>query len=102
MKTIWKVRLVQAVGSQEIKVPVGFKPLHVDFQDDEGSGFSINSLYVWGEVFPENPVEPISMYIVGTGQEVPDGVSKHYKYIGTAVSASWVWHVYVQDKAINT
>lgn len=49
---------------------------------------------VWFECNPKMAKEKLTIYVVGTGfGAVPD----HYRFFGTIVDGSYVWHLYAKD-----
>ena len=83
-KIIWKFRLKLTV-SQEVKMPKDAKILSVKNQRE--------SIYIWAEVFPKNPLVPRYFRIVGTGLDSPP---KNGVFLGTImqVGGAFVWHIY--------
>lgn len=82
MRTIYKYRLANR-NYQAIDAPAGFTPLSVQIQDSQFT--------VWGACESERPYRPLSIYIVGTGQPMPE---EHIIYIDTIQAGPYVWHVF--------
>lgn len=83
MKTVYKYVVETGRYEVNLQVPGYRKPLHVGL-DPAG----VPSL--WMEVDTNSVPVPFTIYIVGTGQEVPQGK----QYIGSFVEGPYVWHVY--------
>lgn len=83
MRTIYKYP-IKITGVQEIRLPLG-RVLHVGL-DPTGQPC------IWAEV--DTDCSPIVMpvYIVGTGNPMPEHPTDH---IGSFVMGPFVWHVYV-------
>lgn len=82
MRTVWKY-LLAPQESQTYGIPSGFIVRHV--------GENNGSIAMWIEVDTTASEWPVTFCIVGTGHQVPDGVT----CCGTAVmSDGFVWHVY--------
>lgn len=58
--------------------------LHVAFQE--------NVLCLWAEVDLELSTMPVEVFVVGTGNPMPDGA---HMYLGTVQANGLVWHVYI-------
>ena len=83
-KTIHKYPL-EIKDTQIINMPFGAIIRHVAFQD--------NALCLWAEVYPNNPPEPVTIVVIGTGHLIPRGA-----YIGTVHDPrGFVWHVIEQN-----
>jgi len=84
MKTIWKYELDMR-GGNDFLVPLGARVIHV------GRQFGI--ICIWAEVDDEQPKEPRSFTIVGTGHPRP---FKPSEYLGTVFTddGRYVWHIY--------
>lgn len=52
-----------------------------------------NMLVVWAEVDPDQSTETRILYVVGTGNPIPEHPKQ---YLGTAIMGPLVWHVYEQ------
>ncbi len=94
MKTIYKYPL-KLVDTQRIKIPKGSVVISAQVQD--------GVICLWAEVDTDKPlVEPL-VYVVGTGQPLPeqecwfDGDEQHFNlYIDTVQLNGFVWHIYVE------
>lgn len=84
MKTIWKYPLM-ITDIQKIKVPMGAVPLCVGTDPSNGP-------CIWCEVDDQSPAIPLEVYVVGTGNPLPEDVSR---YIGSIRKDPFIWHVYV-------
>lgn len=97
MKTIWKfpidlAAVLKADAPIAIEMPVGTRIIHVAAQ--------YNTVMVWGEVVPENPLEERLFYVVGTGWPVPDQT----RYVGSALIEKdmiYVWHIYERTWGVD-
>ena len=80
---VWKVEIT--AGSGVTLLPRGAKPLSIHVQR--------GTPYLWLLVDPAAPKEEREFIIVGTGQDVPDGVGD---FVGTFLVAgdSLVFHVF--------
>ena len=87
MKTIHKYP-IQITDHQTISLPMGAKPLHVA-RDPNG----LPSL--WAVVETDNPKEDKDIYVVGTGNPMPESAKTH---LGTFVINIHVWHVFIGDE----
>lgn len=84
MTTIWKYPL-QVTDVQWVSMPEGARLLYVDYQAGD--------LSLWAMVDSKAPLRNRLIAVVGTGNPAPtdqDGAS----YVGTAISGSFVWHVF--------
>lgn len=81
-RTIWKYS-VRLTDSQAIVMPEGSVPRAV-----RAIG---NEIFLWAEVYPDAPLKPVVVRIVGTGHPIPDDAS----YIGTVFVDPFVWHIYL-------
>lgn len=82
-KTIWKFEL-SVTDVQQVSMPRGAKILSV--ADQRGV------LCMWAEVATDEPKEPRSIRIYGTGHPMDNGDRE--TFIGTAQAGPFVWHVY--------
>ncbi len=81
MKTIWKFPI--KITDQIIQMPHGGEMVHV--------GLDPNGIpCVWARVNALHSLVERSLYVIGTGEEEPDGDNR---YIGSFVQESYVWHV---------
>lgn len=85
MRTVHKYPLV-LTSEQVLPAPVNAIPLHVDSQN-----YRLN---LWMEVDDSESMLARTVYIVGTGQEIPDGATV---YAGSAILNPFVWHVYLSS-----
>lgn len=93
MRTIWKYD-VPVTDKVVLEVPDGAKFLPF-VADQHGTNGRV--LQLWAEVDTRraetHPMEKVSIYVVGTGNPMPDEVGNH-GYLGSVVSGPFVWHVY--------
>lgn len=73
-KTIWKYK-IEAVGIQQILLPIGAEILTVQIQDQLPC--------IWVMVDPENETEVRVFEIFGTGHNIYTPPAVTWKYIGT-------------------
>lgn len=87
MQTIYKYPL-EITDKQTIAIHNGAKVLHIGNQH--------GILTMWAEVdaAETNPIVYETLYIVGTGNPVPD-MARHH--LGSAIIDPFVWHVYAED-----
>jgi len=83
--TIYKYA-ISIYDVQSVFMPKGAEILSVAKQS--------GALYLWAMVRPNEPMEERRIEIVGTGQEMPVGISVERKFIGTVVDDPFVWHVF--------
>ena len=83
MKTIWKYCL-EIVDAQVITVPQYYEVLYAGL-DPSGAPC------IWIEVNTEEPEVPVQIFIVGTGNPMPEVACI---YVGSLVRGYLVWHVY--------
>jgi hypothetical protein len=83
MKTIYKYP-IEITDEQEIKPPQFAKPLHVGL-DPQGQPC------IWLEVDTENDPKTMRIYVIGTGNPLPEYTAFH---AGSFVQSPFVWHVY--------
>lgn len=90
-KRIWKYPL-RTTDRQEVEMPAGASILHVGVQD--------GTVCLWAMVepptVPGGSDEERTIWIVGTGNPVPDEVLLHSNHLGTVQQGPFVWHVYEQ------
>lgn len=89
MAVIYKYEL-SLVEIQYINIPVGFKPLKVDFQKDK--------LCLWALVNLSSPPKPCEFQIIGTGWIREDGEFADLIHIGTVYKNNFVWHVFYRKQ----
>jgi hypothetical protein len=90
MKTIWKFPL-KITDRQTVAMPIGARVLSVQFQVQfQGD----HSLCLWAVVNPDNPMEPRTIQIHGTGHACPE--ADVLTFIGTVQQhgGQLVWHVF--------
>lgn len=83
MKTLWKYPL-RITHEQVVEVPIGAK-LRKFALDPE------NSICVWFEVDTEAVKTKVRLFIVGTGNELPNDATRYY---GSVTRGNYVWHLY--------
>ncbi len=86
-RTIWKFPL-DIKDDQEVKVPYGGIVRHVGLQQIPDR--PVNQLCMWVEVDPDAKIQTHGVYVVGTGNPVPENVD----FVGSVVADPFVWHVY--------
>lgn len=67
----------------KISMPKGSLVVHVGFDPNQ-------QVCIWAQVDPNAPMEEVSIQVVGTGHECPEG---HY-HIGSFLDGPFVWHVF--------
>ena len=82
MSVIYKYT-VGATGSKAFNLPRGAEILSAGL-DPAGD------LCVWARVNPGEPLERVTLYVIGTGQEVPAGA----RFVETVLQGPWVWHIF--------
>jgi hypothetical protein len=91
MTTIYKYPLI-ITDKQIIKVQQGAVPLYVEFDGQ-------NQLCLWCQVESNKSKENCTIYIVGTGNEMPD---TECEYIGSVKDTytnkfgTFIWHVFIE------
>jgi len=83
-RTIYK-HVLTITDEQRIATHEGARPLCV--ADQRGA------LTIWVEVDTDQPKVDRVVYIVGTGNLVPEA---DLTYVGTYVGEPFVWHVYIE------
>lgn len=92
MRTIWKYPMPISMfrgrpdSHMNIYVPSDYRVLSVQMQNGEPT--------MWCEVDPEAANVNQTVYVVGTGMELPD---KKVRHIGSVIDGSFVWHFYMED-----
>lgn len=84
---------VDKLGEQYIDVHMPADFIHVGL-DPNGH------LCLWAEVNKNQPIKPIRVCVVGTGDDAPgpkNGVG--IEHFGSVVVDMWAWHVYVAKHA---
>jgi hypothetical protein len=61
----------------------------VQFQDE--------SLYLWAKVNPNKPNFPVTIRIIGTGDNIDDALSLRYVVTVQESGRNLVWHVFVEE-----
>ncbi len=90
MKTIHKYPL-EIVDAQEIETHYGYLPLFVGLQQ--------GCLFLWAEVDTDKPKSKEWVYVVGTGNPMPEAYVSH---IGTVFIGTVAWHVHVNNNFDRT
>lgn len=86
MSKIYKYPLLMT-GEQTVTFPKGSRIIHVGVQD--------GIICIWARVDPDAEPRKVSVYIYGTGDEVPDDIVEH---AGTVITPNgFVWHVYLKQ-----
>lgn len=87
VKTVWKYPLELAEHSV-IAMPEGAVPRYVALQG--------NMPFIWMEVEPSRKAVARHVFIVGTGQYIPQGKT----YVGSVQTTGvvYVWHVYIEEE----
>lgn len=88
MKVIWKFPLPM---NGTIEIPIGAEILDVQMQE--------GSPVLWAIVDPSAKKQQMNIYLVGTGQPLPDSLTKD-KHMGSVQSGQFVWHVFGWEKII--
>lgn len=86
-KRIWKYPL-RTTDRQQVEMPAGASILHVGVQD--------NVICLWALVDPVQEEFPVMIWIVGTGNPVPDEVLLHSNHLGTVQQGPFMWHCFEQ------
>lgn len=89
METIWKFELPLQT-TIKLNLPKGAKFAAVQVQHD--------TVCVWYQVNPQNPIKERPLYLVGTGLTVPEGTT----YLGTVQlnDGHLVLHVFENNKNV--
>lgn len=87
MRRIYKYPL-HISHSQTVAIHDGAKVLHVDNQ------YGVLTMWAEVNVSDTNPTVYETVYVVGTGNPVPD-MAKHH--LGSVIIDPFVWHVYAED-----
>jgi hypothetical protein len=95
MKTIWKFKL-RLTDYQQIEIPSGFKMLTANIQG--GPTRAECGYFLWAEVCPENAPTMVDIYVVGTGNPMPEEATN---YVASIMDKPFVWHVYYRETGIN-
>lgn len=85
MRTVHKYPLA-ITDAQVFLVQVNAIPLHVDNQNGQ--------LTLWMEIETTESMLSRTVYVVGTGNEVPNMATN---YVGSAIVSQFVWHVYLSS-----
>ena len=90
MTSIWRQELA-LVEKQEITAP-GLR--RIVAIDNERGGIE-----AWFEVDTDAEDRTLEVYIVGTGHDVPEAVTRGWEstYLGHLIDGPWVWHLYSVD-----
>ena len=82
-RVIWKYEVTPQLGVQHLLVPRGGRPIAMKMQGA--------ALKLWLENdLDEVEQERIRFAVIGTGQEVPEGL----EHVETVVAGEAVWHLY--------
>lgn len=86
MKVIYKFYL-SIKDEQKIKMPVGSKIISIGQQSED--------VYLWAICDPENGFENRTIYIFGTGHELPPDINLR-SFLGTVTTydGNYVWHIF--------
>jgi hypothetical protein len=84
MKTVFKYPLT-ITDLQLFNLPAGATFLHAG-PDPYGD------ICLWAAVDTNEPIEPVKIRVVGTGNAMPD--SEQLEFIGTVLDRMYVWHVF--------
>jgi hypothetical protein len=84
MKTIRKYQ-IKITGEQEITMPFGAEVIHAGL-DPQGTPC------LWAKVESGNSPEPVSVLMVGTGNQMPYEADRH---LGSFTQGDYVWHVFL-------
>jgi hypothetical protein len=85
MRRMYKYEIPAWAGTFCIDMPVGTEVKYVAMQH--------GALCLWGEVFQEGDQVNRTFFVRGTGHDI----GRDLTYVGTALDASRVWHVYEQE-----
>lgn len=88
MTTVYKYPF-QITPRQQMLLPPGRQIIHVG-PDPDGK------LCLWAIVDEARGVMNETLWLVGTGQQLPDGVSAQ-QHIGSCVNGPFVWHVFIEQ-----
>ena len=90
MTSIWRQELA-LVDKQEITAP-GLRRI-VAIDNKRGG------IEAWFEVDTDAEDRTLEVYIVGTGHDVPEAVTRGWEstYLGHLIDGPWVWHLYSVD-----
>lgn len=83
MRTIHKYEITQ-LGEFDVMMPHGSIIRHFGI-DPHGR------ICLWAEVDSSRANEPVTIFLLGTGQEIPDEAGH---YIGSVTVGIFVWHAY--------
>ncbi len=94
---IWKFTIDATMGAGEalLEMPVGATPLSAAFQVSRPSGGS--DLMVWALVDPSAPKRGRRLRVFGTGQNIQPDEVQGLRFLSTAFTGPWVWHVWIED-----
>lgn len=84
MKTIYKYP-IEIIDSQVIEMPINAEVIHAGL-DPQGAPC------VWATVRPDNKSEPVAVFVVGTGNPIPERARQH---VGSFNQGPFVWHVFI-------
>ena len=84
-------------GHNKLAIPGGLCGHHFAFQYEKRGIHTLSLPRLWTNVSEELREQEVSIYVAGTGEEVPKGV---LSYLGTAVNtkATYVLHAYLMQE----
>ena len=93
MIAIWRQELA-LVEKQEITAPGLRRIVAIDNRRKR-----VDEIEAWFEVDTDAEDRTLEVYIVGTGHEVPEAVTRGWEqtYLGHLIDGPWVWHLYSVD-----
>lgn len=83
MRTIYKYE-IEILDIQAISPPFGARFIHAGLDPQQQP-------CLWAEVETENCPEPIAVFVVGTGNPIPQKAVHH---VGSFNQGPFVWHIY--------
>lgn len=86
MKTIYKY-VLGTTDEQIVSIPKFRRFLSCQMQG--------GSICVWYEVVVDGNFEPVTFYVVGTGNQCGKAFGK--KHVGSVQHGSFVWHVFAEQ-----
>jgi hypothetical protein len=92
MKTIYKFPLAMQ-RSSTIHIPKPDKILQADFQGLE--------LKLWVLCDPHSATEPVRVWVLATGEEVPDDVVPNLRYLNTANARGLYFHIFIEEEEVR-
>ncbi len=85
MKVVWKYKLDE-VDWQMLQMPADAQVLTVQMQSGH--------LQLWALVDPDRPMRSRSIFIAGTGREIPESISSGYVDSCQILDGKLVYHVF--------